>query len=75
MKSRLVIYTYDCKKRIEIGLPDEKEALMITIEELDSGGKFCISDIDAGAIPEIIEYLQRAEAEFFKKQSRLRGVW
>ena len=73
MKSRLVIYTYDCKKRIEIGLPDEKEALMITIEEIAPGGKFCTVDIEAEAIPEIIDYLQRAWTEYNKEDGNEPG--
>lgn len=74
MKSRFAIYTHDAETRVEIAFPDNSDSLMITIEKLD-GEKFCISNLEAEAIPEIIGYLQRAEAEYFKRQSRLRGVW
>ena len=64
MKSRLTVYTYDGETRVEISKPDASDDLTIIIEEIAPGGKFGVADIDAEAIPEIIEYLQKALAEY-----------
>ena len=63
MKGKLTLYDKECKTRVEIGRPDG-EYLTIMIEETFPGGKFCYVEIDPGAIPEIIEYLQKALAEY-----------
>lgn len=63
MKSKLALYSYDCETRVEIALPDS-ESLTIMIEEIAPGGKYCGADIEAEAIPEIIDYLQRAWTEY-----------
>ena len=63
MKSKLTLYSYDCETRVEIALPDSG-SLTIMIEGIAPGGKYCGADLEAEAIPEIIDYLQRAWTEY-----------
>lgn len=72
MKSKLALYSYDCETRAEISLPDS-ESLTIMIEEIAPGGKYCGADIEAEAIPEIIDYLQRAWTEYNKEDGNEPG--
>ena len=64
MKGSLLIYAYDGETRVEISKPDTRDDLTIMIESIDPGGKYCGADIEAEAIPEIIDYLQRAWTEY-----------
>ena len=67
MKSKLALYSSDCETRVEIALPDS-ESLTIMIGGIALDGKFCTVDIEAEAIPEIIDYLQRAWTEYCNKK-------
>lgn len=67
MKEKLTLYNkYCCEARVEIGLPDS-ERLMVIVEDTYLGGRCCAAAIDPGAIPEIIDYLQRAWTEYKRK--------
>ena len=73
MKEKLTLYNkYCCDTRVEIGLPDS-ERLTVIVEDTYLGGQCCTAEIDPGAIPEIIGYLQRAWDEYNRGDGNMPG--
>lgn len=53
MQTALTIYDYHERKKLELGYPNFQGELIVTV-----------SGIDPEAIPETVEYLQKALAEY-----------
>ena len=64
MQTALTIYDYHERKKLELGYPNFQGELIVTVSGIDPGGGEMRICIDPEAIPETVEYLQKALAEY-----------